>query len=49
MTKGVNHEIPLIFQLFIWEIIERIYVRKDCLKIFKLIPKRNKMVIIEFD
>ena len=49
ITRGIQCEVPLILQLFMWSMIERIDVHRDYLQIFRLKPTENNKVIIEHE
>lgn len=49
ITRGIQCEVPVILQIFIWRMIERIDVQKDYLQIFRLKPIENNKVIIEHE
>lgn len=49
ITRGIQCEVPVILQLFMWSMIERIDVHRDYLQIFKLKPIENNKVIIEHE
>ena len=36
LTKGVQTEIPLVLQIFMWECIDRLHEPKDYLQVFNL-------------
>lgn len=46
ITRGIQCEVPVILQLFMWSMIERIDVHRDYLQIFRLKPTSNNKVII---
>lgn len=46
LTKGVQAEIPLELQLFMWERISSLPIEKDYLQIFRLSYKDNKLTVI---
>lgn len=49
ITRGVQCEVPVILQIFMWSMIERIDVHRDYLQIFRLKPIGNNKVIIEHE
>ena len=49
ITRGIQYEVPVILQLFMWSMIERIDVHRDYLQIFRLKPIENKKVIIDHE
>lgn len=49
ITRGIQYEFPVVLQLFMWSMIERIDVHRDYLQIFRLKPIENNKVIIEHE
>lgn len=49
ITRGIHYEVPVILQIFMWSMIERIEVQKDYLQIFRLKPTSNNKVIVEHE
>ncbi len=46
LTKGVQEEIPLELQLFMWERISSLPIEKGYLQIFRLSCKDKKLTVI---
>ena len=46
MTRGVQTEIPIVLQIFMWDCISAIPVQKDYLQIFRLSEADGKQKII---
>ena len=48
VTKGVNSEVSLLLQLFMWQCIEEMPSPKDYLQVFKLTLEAGKQKIIHY-
>ena len=46
MTRGVQTEIPIVLQIFMWDCISAIPVQKDYLQIFRLSEADGKQRIV---
>lgn len=49
ITRGIQCEVPVILQVFMWSMIERIDVQKDYLQIFRLKSINDNKIIIEHE
>lgn len=45
LTRGVDSEIPLEIQIFMWEVIDRMPEPKDYLQVFRLTEQNGLQVI----
>ena len=45
LTRGVDAEIPLYLQVFLWECVDRMPASKDYLQVFRLSGKHGLQVI----
>ena len=48
VTKGVNSEVSLLLQLFMWQCIEEMPPPKDYLQVFKFTLEAGKQKIIHY-
>ena len=46
LTKGVNERIPLLTQLFLWNLIENMSVEKDYAQFFYLSEENGRQKIV---
>ena len=45
LTRGVDSEIPLDIQIFLWELVDKLPKERDYLQVFNLTAKNGKQVI----
>ncbi len=45
LTSGVQSEIPLELQLFMWECIDKLNIKKDYLQIFRISHNNSELTI----
>ena len=45
LTRGVDSEIPLDIQIFLWELVDKLPKERDYLQVFSLTAQNGKQVI----
>ena len=45
LTRGVDAEIPLYLQVFLWECVDRMPASKDYLQVFRLSEKNGLQIV----
>lgn len=48
ITRGIDAEIPLLLQLFMWECIDRLPEERDYFQVFKLETDNGMQKVIHF-
>ncbi|HEK4907931.1 TPA: hypothetical protein SOL44_003016 [Clostridioides difficile] len=46
LTKGVNYEIPIQLQIFMWNLIDNLKIKRDYLQVFDITPTDSNSMLI---